>query len=118
MIRQPLIVLLCAGLCLAQQATQPASRRSPPPTMPIPKGLALSRKAKITIDGALTDWPNLPPLLLTDPRQDSGSQMEAWRGPRDLAAHVFQVWDSEDLYVGAVVSDDWHRELEQKSPRL
>src|SRR5262249_3728412 len=92
--------------------------RHPPPVLPLPKAVALMRKAKITIDGALTDWPNLPPLLLDDPRQLSGTQFGASTGPRDLSAHAFLLWDDEDLYFAAVVADDWHRELEQKAPRL
>lgn len=60
----------------------------------------------------------MPPLLLDDPRQLSGTALGAWRGPTDLAARVFLLWDEQFLYVAAVVRDDWHRPLSGTSPRV
>lgn len=114
---------MLAGVPVCQTASRPQEPapgqvQRPPPPLPVPKAVALMRKARVTIDGSLADWPSLPPILMDDPRQVSGTQLEAFRGPKDLAAKVFLQWDAEDLYVGAVVSDDWHRELEPKAPRL
>lgn len=119
-----LLPLLC-GVAPAQAESRPGAQgpgqgpgQAPPPPLPVPRMAALQRKAKITVDGSLADWPSLPPMLLDDPRQVSETQLEAFRDPKDLAARAFLLWDAEDLYFSAVVSDDWHRELEEKAPRL
>ena len=117
------VLPIAAGVPVCQTASRPQDPptgpiQRPPPPLPIPRAVALLRKNKITVDGSLADWPGLPPIVMDDPRQVSGTQLEAFRGPKDLAAKVFFQWDAEDFYVGAVVSDDWHRELDQKAQRL
>lgn len=88
--------------------------------MPVPRTLVKHRGQRtIFIDGSLQDWPQaVPLLLLSDPRQLSGTALGAWRGPRDLAAEAFMLWDADDLLVAVVVSDEWHRALTKDSPRL
>lgn len=85
----------------------------------MPQALALPRgDRKLTIDGALTDWPELPAIRLDDRRQLSGTANKAWLGPSDLSAQAFVLWDADALFVGVVVKDEWHRGLDSKSLRV
>lgn len=119
-------VALVAGAASAQptrpdqpQGTSPAERRPTQP-MPVPRTLVKHRGQRaLHIDGDLQDWPQqVPVLMLSDPRQLSGTALGSWRGPRDLAAEAFMVWDAQDLFLAVVVSDEWHRALTKDSPRL
>lgn len=95
---------------------KPAQRLQP---MPVPHHLVQHRgDAHLTIDGSLQDWPDLPPMLLDDVRQITGTQLGAWRGAHDFAARAFLLWDEDYLYIGVVVRDDWHRALTKDTPRL
>ncbi len=110
------LIGLCA-LCQAPTPQEPAQARPEP--MPIPRTTVLSRgERKIVIDGSLQDWPSLPPLILDDVRQVSGTEFGAWRGRSDLAARAFLMWDADALYVALNVLDDWHVKLAKDSPRL
>lgn len=103
----------------APRASDPDAPREPPKPMPVPRSLVKRRgEQPIVIDGALEDWPSAPPMQLDDARQLSGTALGAWRGPRDLAARAFLVWDPDYLYFAAVVRDDWHKGLSKGSPRL
>lgn len=112
-------LLLSLCLLLPQdppEAAQPARRLQP---MPVPHHLVQHRGDQhLTIDGNLQDWPDLPPLLLDDLRQITGTQFGAWRGAQDFAARGFLLWDEDYLYLGFVVRDDWHRALTDTTPRL
>ncbi|GAB4147756.1 MAG: hypothetical protein Fur0037_16020 [Planctomycetota bacterium] len=88
----------------------PAGRPGTP--LPVPRAIVERRRdRRIDVDGSLLDWPTLPPIEMVDARQLSGTAQGAWRGPADLAAFVFLLWDEKDLYVGATVQDDWHRAM-------
>lgn len=117
------MVLVLSAAVPAQQ-DEPPSESPPAPRppqrvepMPVPRSLVKRRKDPIVVDGSLQDWPEAPPLLLDDPRQLSGTALGAWRGPDDLAARAFLLWDADALYVAAVVRDDWHRPLDEQTPR-
>ncbi len=57
----------------------------------------------ITIDGDLADWPAVPALTLdaTTAQYVAGGVTD----PLDLSLSLVMVWDSQYLYVGAIVSD-------------
>ncbi|MBK8980452.1 MAG: hypothetical protein IPM29_31505 [Planctomycetes bacterium] len=91
--------------------------RAPEP-LPIPRTLILRRgDHRIDVDGNLQDWPELPPILVDDLRQLSGTALGALRGRDDLAARLFAMWDDDALYLAAVVLDDWHVRLTRQSPQ-
>lgn len=100
-----------------QQPQPPqAQQRSP---MLIPQAVVLPRgTADITIDGTLTDWPELPAVRLDDQRQLSGTAMNAWNGLRDLSALAFFLWDEQDVFLACAVKDEWHRALDAKTLQL
>jgi hypothetical protein len=115
--------LFCSVLLavLAPQDTQPATRaqQPPPPPMPVPVVLARHRGGRpMRVDADLADWPAAMPARLDDPRQVSGSALNAWHSPGDLSAIGFFVWDETDLYFAMKVRDDWHRPLGPDSPRV
>ena len=96
------------------------NNRQPSQPMPVPRTLVKHRGQRaLHVDGSLQDWPQeVPLLLLSDPRQLSGTAMGSWRGPRDLTAEAFMLWDADDFWVAVVVSDEWHRALTKDTPRL
>lgn len=111
---KPLIPLFLVPWLVAQQPTD-APQRSP---MLLPQAVVLPRgEREIVIDGTLTDWPELPAIRLDDQRQLSGTAANAWRGPADLSAFGFLMWDAESLYVAFAVRDEWHRALDGDSLR-
>ena len=88
----------------------PAAQR--PALMPVPLMVACHRGGhRIEIDGSLVDWPELPAIDLSDRRQLSGTADNAWRGPSDLSAVAFLMWDEQDCYFACTVKDEWHRAL-------
>ena len=112
-----LLLTLC--LCAAPPQDLPPAQQQRPEPLPIPRGIVLERgERRIVIDGSLQDWPKLPAVLLDDVRQLSGSALGAYRGRGDIAARVFLMWDAEDLYLAAIVQDDWHIRLNADSPRF
>ena len=115
-----LVLLSCTPLARggAQESRPPGSGSRPAPApMPIPTYVMKHRGERaIRVDGSLADWPELPFLDLSDLRQVSGSQLGSWRGPSDLAARAFLLWDDEDVWFGANVQDDWRRPLPAAPP--
>lgn len=122
-------LLLSAGLAVQDPgpATQspndkPGQGDRPQQTrpMPIPREFLFQRDedTEIVIDGSVQEWPVMPAFGLDDPRQLSGTALGAWRGPTDLAARVFMLWDEKYLYLAANVLDDWHVALRKGAPRL
>ncbi len=111
MMLAPLLSLCLAAVAQGDDPPKP-QERMPAEPMPIPVGMARALgERRIVIDGGLEDWPATSPVLLLDTRQLSGTAMQAYRGPSDLATQLFFAWDAEDLYVAAKVRDDWHRPL-------
>lgn len=92
--------------------------------LPVPRAVALSREdVDIRVDGTLLDWPDLPPAGLDHVLQLSGTPVynesaRAWRGPPDLSAKAFLLWDEVHFYFACVVMDDWHRPLNENHPGL
>lgn len=74
----------------------------------------------IQLDGDLSEWVGVP--VLADPKfaipKGSGTngtyvlfepyQGGTWTGPDDQTSAVQVVWDEENLYIGIVVTDDYH----------
>lgn len=109
----------CLLAAAAVQDPEVGERPLPrPEPLPIPRGVALRRGDRnLVVDGSVQDWPGLPPLRLDDVRQLSGSALGAFRGPGDVAARVFLLWDDDHLWVAAQVMDDWHVRLTEASQR-
>lgn len=117
----PLAMLLLAVGGHAQNQGKGKSGGRPPRLRPMPVPHALvehRRRKRITVDGVLQDWPETGVILLDDTRQLSGTALGAWRGPADLAARAFALWDEKDFWFAIKVRDDWHRPLTAKTPRL
>ena len=95
---------------------EPQPRRE---LMLLPQLVVLPRgQHTLQIDGSLVDWPELPAIRLDDTRQISGTAQNAYRGPKDLSAVGFLMWDEQSLYVGCAVKDEWHRALDKNSLQL
>ncbi len=113
---------LVALLTAAAAAQRPEPGQNPPARpepMLIPQVLVLPRGGReVAVDGSLSDWPELPVVLLDDQRQLSGTANNAWRGPRDLSARAFLMWDESALWFGCAVRDEWHRALDTKTLQL
>lgn len=74
----------------------------------------------IVVDGSLTEWVGVP--VLADPKyavpKGSGTNGTyvlfeeynggSWTGPDDQTSAVQVVWDADSLYIGIVVTDDYH----------
>lgn len=107
---------LLSLLLMAIPQDPPAQAPAP---MPVPRAVVAARGERtIVVDGSLLDWPDLPPLELQDQRQLSGTAYGAWRGPDDLSAMAFLLWDSKHLYFAASVQDDWHRALDARALQI
>lgn len=117
MIRTVIASSLMLASFLSAQDPQPAApgaqAQQPLTPMPVPRTIAAHRRdVKVDVDGSLAEWPELPPIDLSDVRQLSGTAVGAWRGPRDLSGAVFLLWDETYLYLAAQVLDEWHRALD------
>jgi len=75
--------------------------------------------APMVIDGNLTEWTGVP--ILSDPKfaipKGSGaignyvlweSLGGTWTGPDDQTSAVEVVWDADNVYLGFIVTDDYH----------
>jgi hypothetical protein len=58
------------------------------------------------VDGDLSDWQAVPAITLDRP--DQAKYVRSWRGPQDLSAWIYLVWDDEALSLAARVRDDMH----------
>lgn len=111
--RIPLIALGLGAALAAQDPPPAGGSQRRPELMLIPQAVVLPRGDRtLTIDGSLIDWPELPAINLADRRQLSGTAFGAWRGPADLGAMAFLIWDADALYIGLTVRDEWHRALD------
>jgi len=58
------------------------------------------------IDGDLEDWNRTAPIVLDREEYARGD----WRGPEDLSASFYTMWDDEYFYIAAQVRDDRFRQ--------
>lgn len=111
-----LVPLCLVPFALAQAKPDKQPAREP---MLIPQAVVLPALGdKITVDGTLSDWPELPTIVLSDQRQLSGTAANAWRGPNDCSGLVFTMWDEQHLYIAAAIRDEWHHPLDGGSLSL
>ncbi len=115
----PRHLALLAALLAGPTSLAAQERRAPPQPMLLPQGLALPRgDRELTIDGSLSEWPELPAMQLNDRRQLSGTGHGAWRGFDDVSGVVFMLWDEQNLYVACTARDEWHRALDANTLML
>lgn len=116
------VTRLVLAACALAAAPAPAVTQEPqarPSPMLLPQAIVLPRGGReLSIDGSLADWPELPAVRLDDRRQLSGTAQDAWRGPNDLSAIAFLMWDDDALYVSCPVKDEWHRALDAKAASM
>jgi hypothetical protein len=121
-VRTPPVAVLLAILPLARGAVaqEPDRGGRPPQTAPmlLPQAVVLPAAGEVVVDGALTEWPNLPALVLGDRRQLSGTAPGAWNGERDCSALAFLMWNGDVLCLALQVRDEWHRPLDRADMQL
>jgi len=61
--------------------------------------------APVTADGNLSEWEGVAPVVINDKRNVIMGQ-DIWKGPDDISAEVYLMWDETNLYVAAKVKDD------------
>ncbi len=72
-------------------------------TAPVPTPITIDETAiPIRIDGHLSDWPAARMILLNQKSQVTYGQVY-WKGKDDFSGRVFITYDSEYLYVSAIV---------------
>lgn len=59
----------------------------------------------VVVDGSLDEWVTASPIMLSEPTQVIINP-HMWVGQADLSAVVYVMWDVENLYIGATVTDD------------
>ena len=69
----------------------------------------------ISVDGDISDWSGLP-VKKAIPFEQGGELVlfeeyggGTWSGPEDHTTAVSFAWDTDNLYVGVVVTDDTHQ---------
>lgn len=72
-----------------------------------PEPVIVKKDREIKIDGNLSDWKGIEPLLINrvdqvDPRMGSGK----WQGPDDLSARIYAAMDDKNLYFAADITDN------------
>jgi hypothetical protein len=60
------------------------------------------------LDGDLTEWHDLSPLVINDKADWGGHHQSRWTGPDDLSGRVWSRWDDQHLYFAIEVTDDHH----------
>ncbi len=73
---------------------------------PAEKPLAIAKKAvsPVNIDGNFAPFADVTPIVM-----DSDASLKegtGWKGPQDLSAKIYMMWDSEFLYMYAKVTDN------------
>ncbi|MFG0249193.1 MAG: sugar-binding protein [Phycisphaeraceae bacterium JB051] len=63
----------------------------------------LDPQRKLTIDGDLSDWPNVPIMLVGKQHQVTSG---TWTGPGDSHAKVRMTWDKDTFYMSIEVIDN------------
>ena len=92
----------------------PAATDTPPPTnIPLPTPISPIVTTNVnaaffssapTIDGNLSEWPGVTPVLAAHRTFEAAS----WDGSEDLTAAWQLAWDNSNLYLAVTVSDDVH----------
>ncbi len=101
--------MLLASAAFAQEEPFPASNDDEISASSLassaPAAIAHQVTDAITIDGLLDEWDLSDPILITEESQVI-RDLQAWEGPEDLSCAVYVMWDEENLYLGASVTDD------------
>lgn len=84
-----LALTLMTASALAEQPTATAHKATTP----------------IVIDGNLDDWNTSSPIVI-DQEAQVIRDVSFWQGENDLSATVYVMWDEENLYLAADVTED------------
>jgi len=90
------LVLIIIGACLIQVSAQEVSRNN--------KAVAVKTVSPISIDGNLAEWDKSYPLTFTG--EEQVNSMGLWSDLEDFSVIAYIMWDDENLYIGAEVTDD------------
>lgn len=88
----------------AIETTVPTSTPTSTPTSVAAVFGILKATAPPTVDGDVAEWASLPGSVIESDAFHCGTAL--WSGPDDYAANWRLVWDEENLYVLATVTDD------------
>ncbi len=88
----------------AIETTVPTSTPTSTPTSVAAVFGILKATAPPTVDGDVAEWASLPGSVIESDAFHCGTAF--WSGPDDYAANWRLVWDEENLYVLATVTDD------------
>ena len=85
-----------SGEALAKLAFKPKSLKQK--TVMAPKA-----PGAVKIDGDLSDWDKKYPLTMKD--ESYFKEGDDWQGPEDLSGDAYIMWDENNLYLAAVITD-------------
>jgi len=69
------------------------------------KNLEAPKAKNVVIDGDLSEW-DLSRNLCIDNQSQIIDQLEHWDGAKDCSMNLSAMWDEDNLYLGATISDD------------
>lgn len=70
-----------------------------------PEATAIKVKDAIVLDGTLDEWDKSSPIIL-DQESQIVRDLSFWQGVQDLSAKFYVMWDEENLYLGAEITED------------
>ncbi len=92
---------------IVQGAVQPGSAAS------VLRGIPLKPDPPFAVDGDLSDWADVPNVLVLDRPEQVVWGRGAWQSPADLSGKVQLAWRREHLFLAVSVTDDQLRQTQQ-----
>lgn len=91
------LLILCLALALIMLAVSAPAEQ--------PAATAYKAAEPIVIDGKLDDWNTSSPIVINQEAQVI-RDLSFWQGENDLSVTVYVMWDEENLYLAADVTED------------
>ena len=91
---------------VAEEPVLPPEEQKRRPAANGPDLVATALTERLTVDGDLTDWGDMPCTEVNKGEQVILGLPSDWGGPDDLGSRVCYAWDENNLYVGLEVTDD------------